>query len=64
MDFRDLHKNAKRIGLDLMHPEAFRDDRGDRMSPACKHPLRQLDDDQNEARSGRPSPHLGRQVFP
>jgi hypothetical protein len=45
LDYRDLHKNAKRIGLNLMQLKAFRDDWGDRMPPDWKHHLRRLDDD-------------------
>jgi hypothetical protein len=37
LDYRDLHKNAKRIGLNLMQLKAFRDDWGDRMPPDWKH---------------------------
>ena len=28
VDYRDLHKNAKRLGLDRLHLEAWRDDWG------------------------------------
>ena len=49
MDFRDLHKNAKRLGLDLMHLKAWRDSWGDRLAPAWKHHLRRLDHDQDAA---------------
>jgi len=43
VDFRDLHKNAKRLGLDLMHLKAWRDSWGDRLAPAWKIHLRRLD---------------------
>ena len=49
VDFRDLHKNAKRLGLDRAHLEAWRDSWGDRLAPAWKHHLRRLDDDLDEA---------------
>ena len=49
VDFRDLHKNAKRLGLDLMHLKAWRDSWGDRLAPAWKHHLRRLDHDQDAA---------------
>ncbi len=45
VDFRDLHKNAKRLGLDLLHLKAWRDRWGGRLAPAWKHHLRRLDDD-------------------
>ena len=45
VDFRDLHKNAKRLGLDRAHLEAWRDYWGPAIAPAWKHHLRRLDDD-------------------
>jgi hypothetical protein len=49
VDFRDLHKNAKRLGSYWLYLEAWRDYRGDRMAPAWKHHLRRLDDGLDEA---------------
>ena len=65
MDYRDLHKNAKRIGLDLMQLKAFRDGWGDRMPPDWKHHLRRLDDgtDSNECIWLRLKTHAIRQVL-
>ena len=45
VDFRDLHKNAKRLGLDRAHLEAWRDYWGPAIAPAWKHHLRRLDND-------------------
>ena len=45
VDYRDLHKNAKRLGLDRAHLEAWRAYWGPAIAPAWKHPLRRLDDD-------------------
>jgi hypothetical protein len=45
VDYRDLQKNAKRLGLDRAHLEAWRDDWGPALAPAWKHHLRRLDDD-------------------
>jgi len=45
VDFRYLHKNAKRLGLDRAHLEAWRDYWGPAIAPAWKHHLRRLDDD-------------------
>ena len=39
VDLRDLHKNAKRVGLVLMHLKAWRDSWGDRLAPAWGHHL-------------------------
>ena len=49
VDYRDLHKNAKRLGLDRAHLEAWRDYWGPAIAPAWKHHLRRLDDDLDEA---------------
>ena len=61
MDYRDLHKNAKRIGLDRLHLEAWRDYWGPALAPAWKHHLRRLDDDLGVAGRGvhRPSGAAG-----
>ena len=40
VDFRDLHKNAKRLGLDRAHLEAWRDDWGPAIAPAWVFPDR------------------------
>ena len=38
VDYRDLHKNAKRLGLDRTHLEAWRDDWGPAIAPAWVFP--------------------------
>ncbi|MEZ7979528.1 MAG: hypothetical protein QMC74_07515 [Myxococcota bacterium] len=49
MDYRDLQKNRKRIGLDRAHVEAWRDYWGLAIAPAWKHHLRRIDDDIDKA---------------
>ena len=38
VNYRDLHKNAKRLGLDRAHLEAWRDDWGPAIAPAWVFP--------------------------
>jgi hypothetical protein len=38
VDYRDLHKNAKRLGLDRAHLEAWRDYWGPAIAPAWVFP--------------------------
>jgi len=49
VDYRDLQKNRKRIGLDRAHVEAWRDYWGLAIAPAWKHHLRRIDDDIDKA---------------
>ena len=49
VNYRDLHNNRKRLGLDRAHVEAWRDDWGLAIAPAWKHHLRRIDDDIDKA---------------